>query len=181
MANLATNAALISKGLDATQVMTAPYWSFYICIGGSGSTLMLAFLYQRSRSIHLRTIGKLSIVPALFNINEPLIFGSPVVMNPLLFFPLVLVPMVNATLAYAAMHLNLVQDMIAMAPWTTPAPIGAMISAAWDYRAFVLVILIMLIDGLLWYPFFKAYEKQLVEQEIQSSQVVDAEPASAQS
>ncbi|SKA32669.1 PTS sugar transporter subunit IIC [Photobacterium toruni] len=169
MANLATNAALMSKGMDTTQILTAPYWSFYICVGGSGSTLVLAFLYLRSRSIHLRTIGKLSVIPAIFNINEPLIFGSPVVMNPLLFFPLIIVPMINATLAYFALHLNLVQKMIAMAPWTTPAPIGAMISAAWDYRAFILVVVLMVIDTVIWYPFFKAYEKQLVDQEIDTT------------
>jgi PTS system cellobiose-specific IIC component len=110
MANLATNAALMSKGMDTTQILTAPYWSFYICVGGSGSTLVLAFLYLRSR---------------------------------------------------------------AMAPWTTPAPIGAMISAAWDYRAFILVIVLMVIDTVIWYPFFKAYEKQLVDQEI------DTTPATA--
>ncbi|MGX9458447.1 PTS sugar transporter subunit IIC [Photobacterium damselae subsp. damselae] len=165
MANLATNAALMTKGMATTQVLTAPYWSFYICVGGSGSTLVLAFLYLRSRSVHLKTIGKLSVIPAIFNINEPLIFGSPIVMNPLMFFPLIVIPMVNATLAYFALHLNLVQKMIAMAPWTTPAPIGAMISAAWDYRAFILVLVLMLVDTVLWYPFFKAYEKQLTDQE----------------
>ncbi|VTR26152.1 PTS system oligo-beta-mannoside-specific EIIC component [Serratia fonticola] len=97
MANLATNAALVANGAAMTQTLTAPFWSFYVCIGGSGSTLVLAFLYLRSRSIHLRTIGKLSVVPAAFNINEPLLFGSPVVMNPTLFIPLIVVPMVNAT------------------------------------------------------------------------------------
>lgn len=165
MANLATNAALMTHGVATTQVLTAPFWSFYICIGGSGSTLVLAILYIRSRSIHLRTIGKLSVVPALFNINEPLLFGSPVVMNPTLFIPLLLVPMVNAVLAYSALHLDLVQKMVALAPWTAPAPLGAMISAAWDYRAAVLVVALMVIDLFIWYPFFKVYEKQLLNEE----------------
>ncbi|MBI6550282.1 PTS sugar transporter subunit IIC [Xenorhabdus lircayensis] len=174
MANIAANAALMTQGMTTTQILTAPYWSFYVCIGGSGSTLVLAFLYLRSRSIHLKTIGKLSVVPAMFNINEPLLFGSPVVMNPTLLIPLLIVPLVNAVLAYGALHLDLVQKMIAIAPWTAPAPIGALISAAWDYRAFVLVGLLMVVDLLIWYPFFKVYEKQLLAEEQQAKGLAES-------
>ncbi|WP_396244921.1 PTS sugar transporter subunit IIC [Hafnia paralvei] len=174
MANIAANAALMTNGMETTQILTAPYWSFYVCIGGSGSTLVLAILYLRSRSIHLRTIGKLSVVPAIFNINEPLLFGSPVVMNPTLFIPLIVVPMVNAILAYVALHLDLVQKMVAIAPWTAPAPLGAMISAAWDYKALILVLVLMVIDILIWYPFFKVYEKQLLAQENEQAQEMAA-------
>ncbi|MEQ1964720.1 PTS sugar transporter subunit IIC [Xenorhabdus khoisanae] len=176
MTNIAANAALMTQGMATTQILTAPYWSFYVCIGGSGSTLVLAFLYLRSRSIHLKTIGKLSVVPAMFNINEPLLFGSPVVMNPTLLIPLLIVPLVNAVLAYGALHLDLVQKMIAIAPWTAPAPIGALISAAWDYRAFVLVGVLMVIDLLIWYPFFKVYEKQLLAEEQQAKDLAGATP-----
>jgi PTS system cellobiose-specific IIC component len=176
MANLATNAALVAQGAASTQTLTAPFWSFYVCIGGSGSTLVLAFLYMRSRSIHLRTIGKLSVVPAAFNINEPLLFGSPVVMNPTLFIPLIVVPMVNATLAYFALNWDLVEKMVAMAPWTAPAPLGAMISASWDVRAALLVLVLMVIDLAIWLPFFKVYEKQLLAQEQQQA---DAEREAA--
>ncbi|MDC9613190.1 PTS sugar transporter subunit IIC [Xenorhabdus khoisanae] len=176
MTNIAANAALMTQGMATTQILTAPYWSFYVCIGGSGSTLVLAFLYLRSRSIHLKTIGKLSVVPAMFNINEPLLFGSPVVMNPTLLIPLLIVPLVNAVLAYGALHLDLVQKMIAIAPWTAPAPIGALISAAWDYRAFVLVGVLMVIDLLIWYPFFRVYEKQLLAEEQQAKDLAEATP-----
>ncbi|AHG19951.1 cytochrome C biogenesis protein CcmF [Chania multitudinisentens RB-25] len=182
MANLATNAALVAQGAATTQTLTAPFWSFYVCIGGSGSTLVLAFLYMRSRSVHLRTIGKLSVVPAAFNINEPLLFGSPVVMNPTLFIPLIVVPMINATLAYFALNWDLVEKMVAMAPWTTPAPLGAMISASWDIRAALLVLVLMVINLAIWLPFFKVYEKQLLAQEHQSAETEHkaADPAAAQ-
>ncbi|MGF1739960.1 PTS sugar transporter subunit IIC [Vibrio profundum] len=179
MANVAANAALITHGAQATHILTAPYWSFYLCIGGSGSTLVLAFMYLRSRSVHLKTIGKLSVVPALFNINEPLIFGSPVVMNPIMFFPLLVVPIVNVLVSYFALNLELVQKMIAMAPWTTPAPIGAMISASWDYRAFILVFVLIAVDYLIWYPFFKAYEKQLCKEENATQPSNDESPLTA--
>lgn len=63
--------------------------------------------YLRSRSAHLRSIGRLSVVPSIFNINEPVIFGTPIVMNPVFFIPFMLAPMVNAVLAWAAMKLDL--------------------------------------------------------------------------
>ncbi|AVJ19658.1 PTS cellobiose transporter subunit IIC [Serratia sp. MYb239] len=176
MTNLAANAALVAQGAATTQTLTAPFWSFYVCIGGSGSTLVLALLYLRSRSVHLRTIGRLSVVPSVFNINEPLLFGSPVVMNPTLFIPLLLVPMVNAVLAYFALHWDFVEKMVAMAPWTAPAPLGALISASWDIRAAVLVLLLMALDFAIWLPFFKVYEKQLITQEMQQA---DAERAAS--
>lgn len=176
MTNLAANAALVAQDAATTQTLTAPFWSFYVCIGGSGSTLVLALLYLRSRSVHLRTIGRLSVVPSVFNINEPLLFGSPVVMNPTLFIPLLLVPMVNAVLAYFALHWDFVEKMVAMAPWTAPAPLGALISASWDIRAAVLVLLLMALDFAIWLPFFKVYEKQLITQEMQQA---DAERAAS--
>ncbi len=72
-----------------------------------GSTLPLALLLIRSKAVHLRTIGRMGIVPGMFNINEPILFGAPIIMNPLFFIPFVLVPMVNATLAYFALDFNL--------------------------------------------------------------------------
>lgn len=64
--------------------------------------------------------------------------------------------------------------MVAIAPWTAPAPLGAMISAAWDYKALILVLVLMVIDILIWYPFFKVYEKQLLAQENEQAQEMAA-------
>jgi PTS system cellobiose-specific IIC component len=97
-------------------------------------------------------------------------------MNPTLFIPLIVVPMVNATLAYFALNWDLVEKMVAMAPWTAPAPLGAMISASWDIRAALLVLILMAIDLAIWLPFFKVYEKQLLAQELQQA---DAEREAA--
>ncbi len=82
------------------------FWDHYLLIGGVGSTLPLAFLLLRSRVTHLRTIGKMGIVPSFFNINEPILFGAPIIMNPMMFIPFVCVPMVNAVLAYGATRLG---------------------------------------------------------------------------
>ncbi|SUX75831.1 PTS system protein, component EIIc [Citrobacter freundii] len=133
-------------------------------VGGSGATMGLVICYLRSRSAHLRSIGRLSVVPSIFNINEPVIFGTPIVMNPVFFIPFLLAPMVNAVLAWAAMKLDLIGRVISVVPWTAPAPVGAAWALGWDYRAAILVVLLALVSAVIYFPFFKVYEKQLLEQ-----------------
>jgi len=125
----------------------------------------LVLLYLRSRSAHLRSLGKLSIIPAIFNINEPVIFGSPLVMNPIMFIPFIGAPIVNAIIAYSATQMNLVGKVVSLVPWTTPAPIGAMWASGWLVGGAVLVFGLIVVDLFIYYPFFKIYEKQLIEQE----------------
>ncbi|SES71007.1 PTS sugar transporter subunit IIC [Anaerobranca gottschalkii] len=165
LTNLTTNQELLQAGQPLTAIFTEPFWAFYIVLGGSGATFALTCLYLRSKSSHLKSIGKVAILPAIFNINEPIIFGSPVVMNPLLGIPFILAPMVNATIAYFVLRLDLVSKVVALPPWTTPAPIGAMWAANWNVGAAILVVLLFFVSGAVYYPFFKLYEKQLVEEE----------------
>ena len=130
-----------------------------------GSTLPLAILLMRSKAVHLRTIGRMGVVPGLFNINEPILFGAPIIMNPLFFIPFVLVPMVNATLAYFALDFGLVSRVVSMTPWTTPAPIGASWAANWSFSPIIMCLICMVTAAVMYYPFLKAYEKQLLSQE----------------
>ncbi|WP_369787909.1 PTS sugar transporter subunit IIC [Rouxiella sp. WC2420] len=165
LTNLGINQQELNAGQPITQIFIEPFWQFFIVVGGSGSTMGLVLLYLRSKSAHLRSIGKLGLVPSMFNINEPVIFGSPVVMNPLLFIPFITAPLVNAVIAYTATRTNLVNHVVSLAPWTTPGPIGAAWSTGWDFRAIILVGVLLCISTLIYYPFFKMYEKQLIEQE----------------
>ena len=103
-------------GAELPAIFTEPFWSFFIVLGGSGATFALVLLYLRSQSVYLRSIGKLSLVPAMFNINEPVIFGSPVVMNPILFIPFVGIPMVNTTIAYVAVSTGMIGKVISLVP-----------------------------------------------------------------
>ncbi|MDQ5892271.1 MAG: cellobiose system component, partial [Pseudomonadota bacterium] len=103
LTNLGINQEAFNAGAPITKIFIEPFWQFFITVGGSGATMGLVFLYLRSRSAHLRAIGKLAVVPSMFNINEPVIFGSPIVMNPLMFIPFITAPLVNATLAYIAL------------------------------------------------------------------------------
>lgn len=107
----------------------------------------------------------MSAVPGFFQINEPVIFGSPVVMNPILFLPFVFAPVINATIAYFAIQLGFVGMGVATTPWTTPAIIGASWGSGWTFTPVLLVVGLLILDLLIYLPFFKMFEKQVLEQE----------------
>ena len=177
LVNLGLNQAALAAGQPLPHTFVEPFWSFFIVLGGSGATLGLVLLYMRSKSAHLRSIGKLGIVPACFNINEPVIFGSPIVMNPVLFFPFIVAPMVNATIAYTAATTDLIGKVISLVPWTAPAPIGAAWGAGWQMGNGLLVIGLIVLDLLIYLPFFKVYEKQLLAQEAENEAEMNAQTA----
>ena len=87
LTNLGMNQQALAQGAPLPHIFMEAFWTFFIVVGGSGATMGLVFCYLRSRSAHLRSIGRLSVVPSLFNINEPVIFGTPIVMNPVFFIP----------------------------------------------------------------------------------------------
>ncbi len=163
-ANLAANAAAQAAGEVMPAIFTPPFWSFFIVIGGSGATLGLLVLLLRSRSSHLKGIGKVALVPGLFNINEPIIFGMPMIFNPTMFIPFVFSQTVCALIAYYAVKLGFVMRAFATVPWTTPAPLGAMIGSA-DWKAGVLVLILAVVSTVIYYPFFRVYERSLIKQE----------------
>lgn len=170
LTNLGLNQSALAQGAPLPHIFMEAFWTFFVVIGGSGATMGLVFCYLRSRSAHLRSIGRLSVVPSLFNINEPVIFGTPIVMNPVFFIPFLLAPMVNAVLAWAATKMDLIGRVISVVPWTSPAPIGGAWALGWDFRAAILVILLACVSAIIYYPFFKVYEKQLLAQEEEEAQ-----------
>ncbi|MEI8632624.1 hypothetical protein P4S72_12845 [Vibrio sp. PP-XX7] len=109
-------------------------------------------------------------MPGLFNISEPILFGAPIVMNPVFFFPFVLVPMVNAVLAYTATSMGLLAKVVSLTPWTSPGPLGASWAANWAFSPIIMCCLCMVVSGLMYYPFLKAYERTLLKQEHEKMQ-----------
>lgn len=105
---LITNIAAYSANKPLVHFFTQPFWSYIIALGGGGATLGLCILLLRSKSVELRTLGKISIGPAIFNINEPIIFGLPMVLNPIMMIPFIFVPVVNSIIAYTCMALHIV-------------------------------------------------------------------------
>jgi PTS system cellobiose-specific IIC component len=168
------NADAVAAGHAAKNIATEGFYTF-VWIGGSGGTLALCLLAMLiAKSAYLKEIGKLAIIPGIFNINEPIIFGAPVVLNPILAIPFVLGPFLTATLTYICMSLDLVNKTSMLAPFTVPFPImGYMITQA-DWRAVILMLVNFGIYMLVYYPFVKSYDKQLLKQE----QATDA-PANA--
>ncbi|AOR63055.1 MULTISPECIES: PTS cellobiose transporter subunit IIC [Pectobacterium] len=170
MTNLALNQAALSAGAPLPHIYLQGFWDHYLLIGGVGSTLPLAFLLMRSRAIHLRTIGRMGVVPSFFNINEPILFGAPIIMNPLLFLPFICVPMVNAVIAYTATKLGWIAQVVSLTPWTTPAPIGASWAANWAFSPVIMCLLCMVMSAAMYYPFLKVYERTLLKQEQEKQQ-----------
>lgn len=162
MANLASNQAALAAGEAIPHTFVQGFWDHFLFIGGVGSTLPLAILLIRSRAAHLRTIGRMGFVPGLFNINEPILFGVPIIMNPILFIPFVFIPVINAILAWYAIDPGLVEKVVMMTAWTTPAPIGASWATNWAIAPVILCFICMAIAALMYYPFVKAYEKTLL-------------------
>ncbi|WP_040210394.1 PTS sugar transporter subunit IIC [Clostridium polynesiense] len=165
--NLGANATAFAAGTAAASlpfIVTTPFWWNFMAIGGSGATLGLAFLALRSKSKQIKAIGKISFIPSLFNINEPLIFGLPLMYNPIMMIPFILVMPLNGLITYFAMSTGLVARTFAYASWNMFSPIAALIDTL-DIKALLLVVGLIIIDMIIYLPFFKVYEKQKIKEE----------------
>ena len=165
--NLSINAAEKMAGADLSNIFTTPFWTYFVIIGGSGSVLALAFLMMRSKSKQLSTVGKIGLSPSFFGISEPMIFGTPLMLNPIFFFPFIFTSVFNAVVTYLCMSWGIVGKTFAVFSWQMPSPIGAFLSTM-DWRAVVLVLVLIVLDGIMYYPFLKVYEKNLVQLEKES-------------
>lgn len=138
----------------------------FVIMGGSGATIGLVFFIAfLAKSQQLKILGKASLAPGIFNINEPLLFGLPIVYNPYLAIPFFLAPMASASIGYWAIKLKFVDAIIAQVPWPSPIGIGAFIGTAGDYMAVIVALICGIVAFLVWFPFIKMYDNKLVIQE----------------
>lgn len=129
----------------------------FVWPGGAGVTLVLIIMILvLSKRADYKTVGKLGIAPGLFNINEPVMFGLPVVLNPLLMIPFILAPLATATIAYFATMAGLVRPVVVNVIWVMPTIISGFLATAGDWRAIVLTIINLLVAALIWAPFILA-------------------------
>ena len=170
--NLSINAAAHAAGQALPNIFTTPFWVYFVVIGGCGSVLALAAMLCCSKSKQLKTIGRLGIVPAFFNISEPIIFGLPLMLNPIFFIPFMVTSALNGAIAFITMQVGLIGKSFAMLSWQMPSVFGAFLSTM-DWKAPILIVALMVLDGIIYYPFFKIYEKQLVKEE--NGETEDAE------
>ena len=166
--SIAQNMNQFHAGVSATHlptIFTEQFLQWFVWIGGAGGTLALVVLFMFSKSQYLKDLGKLSLLPGLFNINEPIVFGAPIVLNPILGIPFIIAPLVTATISYFATISHIVPMMMARLPFTIPAPIAAIMSTNWSWEACVLSIVNFIVYLIIYYPFFKVFERQQLEKE----------------
>jgi len=145
--------------------VTEPFFHMFTHIGGSGATWGLVIFMLLSASAQLKQVGKTALIPTIFNINEPVIFGMPIVLNPIMVIPFVLAPTVIVTINYLLFATGVLPPVILQPPFTVPIFFGGFISTGGSVLAGLVQIMNAVIAALIYWPFFKKYEGQLVEQE----------------
>lgn len=157
------NGEAAAAGEALPHVAPEPLYQWFIWIGGSGATLGLVLaMLVFARSKYLKNISRTAIVPSIFNINEPVIFGVPIVLNPILIIPFVITPLVTATISYFATNVGLITATFIKPPWTLPAPIGAYLATGGDWRAVILVFINIFISFMIYLPFFRIYDRRML-------------------
>ena len=119
----------------------------------------------RLHTAQLRTVGRVALGPAIFNINEPVTFGVPMALNPVMMIPFVLVPVVIVTINYVVFSLGLVHVPVIMQPFTIPLGVSGFFATGGDFRGSLLQFFDLAVSALIYYPFFKAWERILVARE----------------
>lgn len=148
--------------------------------GGTGATFivpLLLILFMKSKQ--LKAVGKASIVPVAFAVNEPLLFGAPMILNPYMLVPFVAAGCVNVSVAKFFIDNVGMNGFSFVAPWATPAPIGIFITTNFQLIALVFVAIIILLDAIIYLPFLKAYDKLLCDQEAERAAELGLESNSA--
>ncbi len=145
-----------------TQVAPNTISNIYAMIGGSGSTLALivVLLIIAPKKSAEKEIAKMSLVPGIFNINEPIIFGLPIVLNPMMFIPFVFIPVVNAIISYTAVNMHLVNPMVVLNSGQEPVFFNAWVLGAFTLSPVILMLILFVIDMVLYFPFAKMVIKQ---------------------
>ncbi len=148
--------------------------------GGTGATFivpLLLILFMKSKQ--LKAVGKASIVPVAFAVNEPLLFGAPMILNPYMLIPFVTAGCVNVSVAKFFIDNVGMNGFSFVVPWATPAPIGIFITTNFQLIALVFVAIIILLDAIIYLPFLKAYDKLLCDQEAERAAELGLEPNGA--
>lgn len=164
---MTANADSIQAGGHGVAVVAGEFMNSYVWIGGSGGTLGLAFVLAfLVKAPQLKILGRTSILPGFFNINEPIIFGVPLVYNPYLLIPFFLAPIVSGTIAYVLTAIGFAGHLYIGVPWTSPIGLGALTGSGGSFGAFLTALICCAVSVFIWYPFVRLYDKKLVlEQE----------------
>lgn len=166
-ANIETNFKMLQAGEHAEKILTPGTQMFIVTMGGTGATLVVPFIFMwLSKSKRNKAIGRASVVPTFFGVNEPILFGAPIVLNPVFFIPFITAPIVNVWIFKFFVDVLGMNSFSVVLPWTTPGPLGVIMGTGFEVWAFVLALVLIVVDVLIYYPFFKVYDKQILEDEL---------------
>lgn len=164
--NVEMNLHLYQAGEHAPNILSQGTQYFIATLGGTGATLIITLMFAfLARSKQLKTIGRASSIPVLFGVNEPILFGAPIVLNPMFFIPFITAPIVNVWLFKFFVDVLGMNGFIYNLPWTTPGPLGLIMGTGFAGLAVVLMVILLVVDFLIYFPFFKAYDNELVAKE----------------
>lgn len=183
-ANVEANLMLVQNGEQASHALTVGFNNFIACLGGTGCTLVVPFLFMWiCKSRQLKAVGKASFLPVIFNVNEPILFAAPIVLNPYFFVPFLLAPIANAVLFKFFIDVLNMNSFIYVLPWATPAPVGLFLGTGMAPMALLCAVVLIAVDALIYIPFVKAYDSNLVAEEAFKASAPESreEPAPVQS
>ncbi|WP_052303173.1 PTS transporter subunit EIIC [Carnobacterium sp. 17-4] len=160
LTSIQQNIDALKAGIELPNIVTKPFIDAFGWMGGGGNLicLVIAILIISKREDY-RALTKVGLIPSLFNISEPMMFGLPVVFNPLLAIPLILVPSISISVAYLATNIGLIEKTSVMIPWTTPPILSSFLATGGDWKAVVLQILLIVIGTLIYMPFVQLTNK----------------------
>ena len=165
--NLDMNFELLQAGEHASYALTPGIQYFVATMGGTGATLVVPFMFMwLAKSKQNKAIGKAAVVPTSFGVNEPILFGAPLILNPVFFIPFILTPIVNVWIFKAFVDILGMNSFMYFLPWTTPGPIGLILGTGIAPLAILLAVVLVVVDVLIYYPFFKVYDKEILEKEL---------------
>lgn len=166
ISNLEINMAMYQAGEHATAVLTKPLQDFVVAMGGTGATLVICFMFAfLAKSKEMRAVGRASAVPVCFGVNEPFLFGAPMVLNPIFFIPFIFAPIANIWITKFFIDVLGMNGFMFSLPWTTPAPVGIAMGLGLQPLAFLLIPILLIADFVIYYPFFKVYDRQKCAEE----------------
>lgn len=166
--NIANNLELFQNGSHAANILTPGAQQFVATLGGTGATLVITLMFAfLSKSKELKAVGRASSVPVIFGVNEPILFSAPLILNPIFFIPFVFAPVLNVWLFKAFVDILGMNSFMYILPWTTPGPLGIILGCGISLLSVLFAVVVLVVDFIIYYPFFKVYDKQKVEEEKQ--------------
>ncbi len=169
----AENLAAFQAGQPLPNIISQQFQDLFATFGGCGSTLslLIAMLFF-CRSKRIKELGKLAFIPGLFGINEPIVFGLPILLNPMILIPFMLVPTINIVISYFCLSIGLVPLCSGVAiPWTMPVILSGFLATGW--QGAVLQLILLVLGVFIYMPFIRMMDKQYMEEESRKTEKTD--------